>query len=242
MAQYSTKSADPHVILDLKVNAREAIDAIISAKEQLAALKNEQKQLEAEMRKGTGTKEMKERMVLIKTEMTDLNTVIRANQRELDNNVKAYKQNGDSINAMRAQLKNLRQAYEDLSKADRESAVGEKMLADIDKLGTEIKSLEQAQGDFRSSVGSYGKLFDTTADQMQSFGSVLASIFGQNSIIGKAATVVTGFGKSISDMSKNITDMASTASASAKSVTDLGSSVTATTSAMNQVGDAANTA
>ena len=242
MAQYSTKSADPKVILDLKVNSREAIEAIISAREQIAALKEEQKQLEAEMRKGNGTKDMKERLVLIKTELRDLNTVMRANQRELDNNVKAYKQNGDSINAMRAQLKNLRQSYEDLSKADRESAVGEKLLADIDKLSTEIKGLEQAQGDFRSSVGSYGKLFDTTADQMQSFGSVLASIFGQNSIIGKAATVVTGFGKSISDMSKNITDMANNASASAKSVTDLGSSVTATTSAMNQVGDAASTA
>lgn len=238
MAQYSTKSSDQKVILDLKVNSAEAIAAIIKAKEQIAALKEEQKQLEAELKKGTGTKEMKERLVLINTEIKDLNTVMKANQRELDNNVKAYKQNGDSINAMRAQLKNLRQSYEDLSKADRDSAVGQKMLSDIDSLTKEIKSLEQAQGDFTRSVGSYGKLFDTTADQMQSFGSVLASVFGQNSVIGKAATVVTGFGKSLNDMSKQITDMAKTAESSSKSVTDLGTSITNTASSTDTMNKA----
>lgn len=244
MAQYSTKSADQKIILDLKINARDAIDSIIQAKEQIAALKEEQKQLEAEMRKGNGTKEMKERLVLINTEVRDLNTVMKANQRELDNNVKAYKQNSDSVNALRAQIKNMRQVYEDMTKAERESAKGEELLKHIKDLTVEVRSLEQGQMDFRSSVGTYGKLFDTTSEQMQSFGSVLVSIFGQNSIIGKAATVVTGFGRNLSDMSKQITDMASTAQASAKSVTVLGNSVTNTASSvsgMNKAMDSSTT-
>lgn len=233
--QYSKTTADPKVILDLKVNAKEAIEAIISAQEQMAKLREEQKQLEAQMKAGNGSKEMAQRLVLIKTEMRDLGTVIRANQKELDNNVKAYKQQGDSINAMRAQLKNMRAEYEDLSKADRDSAFGEKMLTDIKNLTDEIKSLEQAQGDFTRSVGTYGKLFDTTAENMQSFGSVLSSIFGQNSIIGKAATVVTGFGKTLSDTSKKITDMASTAQTSTKSVTELTTAVSSTASSVTDM-------
>lgn len=236
--QLSTKSADPKVILDLKVNSAEAIAAIISAKEQMAALKEEQKQLEAEMRKGGGTKEMKERLVLLKTEMRDLNTVVKANERELNETVKSYKQQGDSVNALRAKLKLMRQEYEDMSKAERDSAKGQELVKHIQDLTVEIRGYEQSQMDFRSSVGSYAKLFDTTSESMQSFGSVLASIFGQNSIIGKAATVVTGFGKSISDMSKNITDMASTASQSSKSVADLGTSITNTASSVTGMNDA----
>lgn len=249
MAQYSTKSADPHVILDLKVNSREAIDAIISAKEQLASLKNEQKQLEAEMRKGAGTKEMKERLVMIKTEMTDLNTVIRANQRELDNNVKAYKQNGDSLNAMRAQLSNMRIQFEDMTKAERESASGEALLAHIKSITEEIKELEQAQGDFRRSVGTYGKLFDTTTESMQSFGSTLASIFGQNSIIGKAATVVTGFARGMSEMSKGISEItdkadkfSSAMGATAKTMGDTAKSASDVASTLNETAAATQAA
>lgn len=236
--QLSTKSADQKVILDLKINAADAINAIIKAKEQIAALKEEQKQLESELKKGGGTKEMKERLVLLKTEMRDLNTVVKANERELNETVKSYKQQGDSVNALRAKLKLMRQEYEDMSKAERDSAKGQELVKHIQDLTVEIRGYEQSQMDFRSSVGSYAKLFDTTSESMQSFGSVLASIFGQNSIIGKAATVVTGFGKSISDMSKNITDMASTASQSSKSVVDLGTSITNTASSVTGMNDA----
>lgn len=153
--QYSKTSADQKIILDLKVNSREAIEAILQAQEQIAKLKEEQKQLEAEMRKGNGTKEMKERLVLIKTELRDLNAVMKANQKELDNNVNQYKQNGDSINAMRSQLKNLRQEYEDLSAADRDSEFGQNMLKDIDELTTKVLGLEKAQQDYTRQVGNY---------------------------------------------------------------------------------------
>lgn len=240
--QYSKTAADPKVILDLKVNAKEAIDAIIAAQEQIAKLKEEQRSLEQQMKSGNGSKEAAQRLVLLKTEIKDLNTVIKANEKELDNQVKSYKQNGDSLNAMRAQLKSMRAEFEDLSKADRDSEFGQQMLKNIQTLTVDIKQLEQAQGDFTRSVGTYGKLFDTTADQMQSFGSVLSSVFGSNSIIGKAATVVTGFGRSITDMSKQITDMASTAQASTKDVTDLGTAATSAASGMSSMGDAAGAA
>lgn len=153
--QYSKTASDPKVILDLKVNSKEAIDAIIACKEQIAKLKEEQKQLEAEMKKGTGTKEMKERLVLINTEIKDLNTVMKANQKELTENLNAQKQNADSINAMRAQLKLMRQEYEDLSKSDRESTFGAKMLENISDLTDELKQLERAQGDATRGVGEY---------------------------------------------------------------------------------------
>ena len=153
--QYSKTAADQKIILDLKVNAKDALDAIIAAQDHIKKLKEEKAALEKEMKTGNGTKEMKERLVLLKTEIKDLNAVIKANEKELTNNVNQYKQNGDSINAMRAQLKNLRSDYEDLSAAERESEFGKNMLNDIDTLTTKIKQLEFAQQDYNRQVGEY---------------------------------------------------------------------------------------
>lgn len=155
MAQYSKGAADRQVILDLKVNAKEALSAIVEAQDAIQKLKEEQKELAKAMKDGTATKEQKERYALINAEIKDLTNTMKANQKELDDNIKMSKQNGDSINAMRAQLSKLRREYEDLSKVDREGDVGQGMLSNIDSLTNEILELEKAQGDYTRQVGNY---------------------------------------------------------------------------------------
>lgn len=79
----------------------------------------------------------------------------REHKKEIDNDIKAYQENEGSIKQMRLELKKLRDEYEGLSKADRESQGGQNMLSDIQKKMEEVKNLEKAQGDFRREVGHY---------------------------------------------------------------------------------------
>lgn len=79
----------------------------------------------------------------------------REHKKEIDNEIKAYQENEGSIKQMRLELKKLRDEYEGLSKADRESQGGQNMLSDIQKKMEEVKNLEKAQGDFRREVGHY---------------------------------------------------------------------------------------
>lgn len=235
MAEYSKSTADKKVILDLSINSKDAIEAIVAAQEEMEKLALRKKELDTLMKYGQGTQEMKKELVLLKTEMKDLGTVIKANEKELTENVKAYKQSGDSLNAMRAQLKLLNQQYADLSKAERESAKGTDLLNKIKSLTTEVKDLEQNTGDFRRSVGSYGVIFDSTAEKMQQFGNLFTSVFGSNSIIGKAASTVIGFGKGLTELSKNmdnVTDSAKT----------MGQSTTIATGDVQNLSNASDTA
>ena len=82
-------------------------------------------------------------------------------------------------------MKLLRASYEDMSKAERESAKGQQLLKDIQNQTAAIKELEQAQGDYRRNVGNYMSVWDAEADKIENFGSVLAKVFGSNSIFGK---------------------------------------------------------
>lgn len=158
--QYSKTAADQKVIIDLKVNSRDAIDAIVAATDKITELKKQQKELEIAIKNGTASKDAKEQLVLIKSEISDLNTVVKANEKELQNNIAANKKAEDSLNAMRAQLKNMRAEYEDLSRADRESSFGQEMLKNIKSLTDEIKLLEREQGDATRGVGEYERALD----------------------------------------------------------------------------------
>ena len=79
------------VILDIQVNANDALKNIVAAKDAIAQLKDEQKQLEEQLKNGQGTQAMKERLAMISVEIKDLNGVIRENSKEIDNQIKTYK-------------------------------------------------------------------------------------------------------------------------------------------------------
>ena len=235
MAQNSLTSTDKEIIIDLRVEgAKEALAAVANATKEIDQLKEAQKELKKEYKDGAITeKEYYDGLVKIKTQLNDQKNTLRANQKVLDEQVKAYKKQEDSINSMRAKLKLLRASYEDMSKAERDSAKGTELLNKIKSLTSEIKTLEQDQGDFRRNVGNYMSIWDAEADKIQSFGSTLASVFGSNSIFGKAATVVQGFGRAMSTIGKEVQDAnnqitnsaKTTASETTKSFTQVGQSI-----------------
>lgn len=159
MAQNSLVSSTPiqkEIILDLKVNDKQVVNTIIEAQKALEGLKKTKAEYDERLKKGQQLSQQEwEDYIKTKTEINDLNNTIRANQKALDEQVKSQKNNSDSINAMRAQLKLLRAEYEDMSGTVRNSDFGKSKLKEIDDLTEAIREAEFAQKDFRRNVGNY---------------------------------------------------------------------------------------
>lgn len=135
------------VILDIQVNANDALKNIVAAKDAIAQLKDEQKQLEEQLKNGQGTQAMKERLAMISVEIKDLNGVIRENSKEIDNQIKAYKNAEGSLAKTRAQIANLKAQYDSLSEAERDSARGKELIDKLNALNNSAKAAQfQMQG------------------------------------------------------------------------------------------------
>lgn len=145
----SSGASTKQVVVKLSVLPSEAIKAIQDARDKIENLKKAQEALE---RVGYRNSAL---WVRNEAEIKNLNQVISQNQKLLQNSINEQKSNGDSLNALRAQLSALLQSYDDLSKAERESAQGQAMLNHIKQLTEEVSGLEQQTKRFGRSVGSY---------------------------------------------------------------------------------------
>jgi hypothetical protein len=89
--------------------------------------------------------------------LKEMEGTVRQNQKLLVAGIQQQKANGDSINAYRAQLKQLRAEYEEMSEAERTSAQGTDLLNHIQEVTDKLSGLEQGQRDFSRQVGDYAK-------------------------------------------------------------------------------------
>lgn len=148
--------ADRTVIIDIDISSEEAVKKIKDSEDALKALKEQEKQLNEERKNATITaEEYYRRLTEIRTSMTDSKQTMSAYGKVLQQNVKAQKQNADSLDAMRLELSKLLKAYDALSKADREGAIGKEMLGRIQELTNGLNEAEQASGRFQRNVGNY---------------------------------------------------------------------------------------
>lgn len=143
------------IVVKLSVLPEDAIKGIKYARKELELLEKRQAALEKAGLKNSDI------WIKNEAEIRNLNQVIKANQNVLNDAINQQKQNGDSLNALRAQLAALLKQYDDLSKAERESAQGTDMLNHIKSLTEEIKGLEEGTKRFGRSVGSYEEAINT---------------------------------------------------------------------------------
>lgn len=139
------------VVIDFKLMDGDAIKNIQALNTKIENLKQTLAGMKAQGLQNTQT------YIKLKAALKEMEGSVRANQKVLLESVKQQKANGDSLNALRAQLKLARAEYEDLSKAERESAQGDDLLNHIKELTEELNGLEQAQGDWSRQVGHYQK-------------------------------------------------------------------------------------
>lgn len=162
------------VILNLEINDQEAVNNIAALTRHLDELKakqivlNEQQvklveDLNKKLKEGKITEEeyaaalQKKYVEIAKNDaaIKETKRSISAYQKELQNNLVAEKAEKNSLDAMRAQLLNMKKAYDALSEVERNTDDGQKRQKNIEELTQKIKDLEAAQLDFRRNVGNY---------------------------------------------------------------------------------------
>ena len=171
------------VVVDLKLMPNDTVKTIQDLQTKIANLKQVMEGMKQQGLQNTET------YIKLQATLKELEQGVRANQKVLRDSIRENQKNGDSINALRATIRNLRSEYENLSKAERESAKGQDMLQHIHDLTAELKTLEEQQLDFGRNVGNYKSALEGLP-----FGKVVA---GFNTLSQGTGKLSVAFGNAI---------------------------------------------
>lgn len=189
-------SEDKQQILDIKVKYEDAIYGIIRYKEKIDQLKASIKDLQQQEKDKTiTTNEMKVQTEAINATIKEYQYNVRALQKEIQNNVRTENEQEGSLKQLRAQLSNATKAYDEMSRAERESSKGQEMQEHIQDLIEELKEAEEATGRFQRSVGSYYDSMMKAADDLQG-----TEFFGMDIVNDTGIGKVMEMGKSVEDL------------------------------------------
>lgn len=189
-------SEDKQQILDIKVKYEDAIHGIIRYKEKIDQLKQSIKDLQQQEKDKTiTTNEMKVQTEAINATIKEYQYNVRALQKEIQNNVRTENEQEGSLKQLRAQLSNATKAYDEMSRAERDSSKGQEMQEHIQDLIEELKEAEEATGRFQRSVGSYYDSMMKAADDLQN-----------TEFLGFDVVDDTGIGK-VMEMGKSVEDL-----------------------------------
>lgn len=190
-------SEDKQQILDIKVKYEDAIYGIIRYKEKIDQLKQSVKYLQQQEKDKTiTTNEMKVQTEAINATIKEYQYNVRALRKEIQNNVRTENEQEGSLKQLRAQLSNATKAYDEMSRAERDSSKGQKMQEHIQDLIEELKEAEEATGRFQRSVGSYYDSMMKAADDLQN-----TEFFGFDVVDDTGIGKVMEMGKSVEDLS-----------------------------------------
>lgn len=189
-------SEDRQQILDIKVKYEDAIYGIIRYKEKIDQLKASIKDLQQQEKDKTiTTNEMKVQTEAINATIKEYRYNVRTLQKEIQNNVRTENEQEGSLKQLRAQLSNATKAYDEMSRAERESSKGQEMQEHIQDLIEELKDAEEATGRFQRSVGSYYDSMMKAADDLQN-----TEFFGFDVVDDTGIGKVMEMGKSVEDL------------------------------------------
>lgn len=189
-------SEDKQQILDIKVKYEDAIYGIIRYKEKIDQLKASIKDLQQQEKDKTiTTNEMKVQTEAINATIKEYQYNVRVLQKEIQNNVRTENEQEGSLKQLRAQLSNVTKAYDEMSRAERESSKGQEMQEHIQDLIEELKEAEEATGRFQRSVGSYYDSMMKAADDLQN-----TEFFGFDVVDDTGIGKVMEMGKSVEDL------------------------------------------
>ena len=105
---------------------------------------------------------------------------------------------GDSFKEQARQLAVMKNAYSQMSKAERESASGKEFLKKLQELDAQVKANDASLGNFQRNVGNYPKVFDLTNT---SIGKLVAGLQGMG---GQAQTTGQFFSNAFSQMTTGL--------------------------------------
>lgn len=148
------------ILLEIEVRYEDAIRGIAeytSRKQELTAANRDlQRQVKEEQ---ITQQEANEQIAANNIRAREYTNSIRLLQREIQNNIRAEQNQEGSLVSLRATLSNVTRQYDELSRAERESAQGTELLDKITQIQEELNEAEQASGRWFRTVGKYEPAF-----------------------------------------------------------------------------------
>lgn len=200
--------AEKEIIIGVKVqtNTEAAIKQIMELNTQIEREKNLQKEYNQWLKEGTVSwEEYNREMELSKQHVTEYSTKIRALRKEIQNNIKVESDLRGSLVQLRAALSNLTAEYDNLSKAERDSAKGKELQEKINAVTKELKGAEEATGRYYRNVGNYDNAIKEAIGLNSDFAKTLFEIAEGGT---GATTKIKAFGKTLLSLIKSPSFMA----------------------------------
>lgn len=174
-------------VLSIKVDSSQAVQSIVEYQRKIEKLRADEAELKKQIKEsGDATGELSRKLVQFGEERKAYSRIVSEQSKAIQNNIKIQTKEADSLNQLRARLSNLTKQYDEMSKAQRESAEGLKLKDEINDITKALKGGEEGTQRFFRNVGNYaGSLGGLFGQVSAGAGSALAGV-------GKLGAAATG--------------------------------------------------
>jgi chromosome segregation ATPase len=197
-------------VLSIKVDSSQAVQSIVEYQRKIEQIRAVEADLKKQIKEsGDATGELSRKLVQFGEERKAYSRIVSEQSKAVQNNIKIQTKEADSLNQLRARLSNLTKQYDEMSKAQRESAEGLKLKDEINDITKALKGGEEGTQRFYRNVGNYAGslqgLFSNlqgTATQaipgIQSLGlAANASFGGILTVVGAVINILRWFAKAM---------------------------------------------
>ena len=144
------------IIIDVQLDADGVADKLAAVNAEIASVKAENAKMRKEVKEGTKTwKDVSGQLAVNEQRLKALTASQKALAGQYNATMNTTKRYGDSLKEMSAELASMKNEYQSLTKAERESARGQELLKHIQELDAAVKEADYSQGNFQRNVGNY---------------------------------------------------------------------------------------
>jgi FtsZ-binding cell division protein ZapB len=201
------KNEEDH-ILNIQVSYDKAVEGIKTYRGEIEKLKAREKELAQELEDGKiSQQEYDKELEIGKVAQKNYKDEIRALQKEIQNNIRQEQQLEGSLKSLRAELSNATKKYDEMSRAERNSAKGKELQEHIKNITAELKGAEEETDRFYRNVGNYKNSIIEALTGNNKFASSLAGLTqqggGVQGFFTSAVTSVKSFGAALMGLMSN---------------------------------------
>ena len=192
-------AVEEQILLDVKVQDDQALANIAKLSQENDLLAVSLDDLKKQYKSGKiSSTEYYKAQAEGKAQIKENTAGIRENSKEIKTNAAQVASAEGSINAMRARIADLTQAYNSLSKEAREGDVGKQITAELKGLNEGVNEANKSVGNFKDNIGNYPEILG---------GLNIANSSAAKSLSNLGITAEAGFDglkKGVSSMVKSV--------------------------------------
>ena len=189
------------VILGIKIKYQDAIEGITALRDRIDELNEANKELRY------GNEEQRKQYTKNKIAAQELSYEMRTLQKEVQNNVREQRSQEGSLKKLRAELSQATKRYDEMSRAERNSAKGVELKNHIKQITDELKGAEAETERFYRNVGNYENALKNALGLNNSFGTSLMKMAqggeGVKGVFAGMTQAVGSFGKALLSLAAN---------------------------------------